>query len=140
MILLDTNVISELMKPKPEKKVLIWLDEFPMLDLWTSAVTVAEIFLGIALLSGGKKKSALLKIAQQMFDEDFQARCLPFDEQAATEYAKIVSERTRRGRPISVEDAQIAAISKTANLVLATRNTKDFDGITALELVNPWVA
>jgi len=82
----------------------------------------------------------LFALAQQMFDEDFKDRCLPFDDQAAAEYAMIVSERVKNGRPISVEDAQIAAISKTANLTLATRNVKDFDHIDGLELINPWVA
>jgi predicted nucleic acid-binding protein len=80
----------------------------------------------------------LFELAQQMFDEDFTDRCLPFDGQAAVEYASIVSERTKQGRPIRVEDAQIAAISKTAKLILATRNIKDFDKIDGLELVNPW--
>ena len=140
MILLDTNVLSELMKPRPDKKVVSWLDEQSEWDLWTSAITVAEIFLGIALLDDGKKKSLLFALAQQMFDEDFKDRCLPFDDQAAAEYAMIVSERVKNGRPISVEDAQIAAISKTANLTLATRNVKDFDHIDGLELINPWVA
>jgi predicted nucleic acid-binding protein len=140
VILLDTNVLSELMKPRPDKKVVSWLDEQSEWDLWTSAITVAEIFLGIALLDDGKKKSLLFALAQQMFDEDFKGRCLPFDDQAAAEYAMIVSERAKNGRPISVEDAQIAAISKTANLILATRNVKDFDNIDGLELINPWVA
>jgi predicted nucleic acid-binding protein len=140
MILLDTNVLSELMKPRPDKNVVSWLDEQSEWDLWTSAITVAEIFLGIALLDDGKKKALLFSLAQQMFDEDFKDRCLPFDDQAAAEYAMIVSERVKNGRPISVEDAQIAAISKTANLILATRNVKDFDNIYGLELINPWVA
>jgi predicted nucleic acid-binding protein len=126
------------MKPKPDHHVISWLDERSEWDLWTSSITVAEIFLGISLLHDGKKKSALFELAQQMFDEDFKDRCLPFDDQAAVEYAAVVSERTKRGRPISVEDAQIAAISKTAKLILATRNIKDFDKIKGLELVNPW--
>ena len=140
MILLDTNVLSELMKPRPDKKVVSWLDKQWEWDLWTSAITVAEIFLGIALLDEGKKKAVLFSLAQQMFDQDFKDRCLPFDDLAAAEYAMIVSERAKDGRPISVEDAQIAAISKTANLILATRNVKDFDHIDELELINPWVA
>ena len=123
---------------KPDRHVIFWLDEQSEWDLWTGSKTVAEIFLGISLLPAGKKKSALFELAQQMFDEDFTDRCLPFDGQAAVEYASIVSERTKQGRPIRVEDAQIAAISKTAKLILATRNIKDFDKIDGLELVNPW--
>jgi hypothetical protein len=138
MILLDTNVLSELMRPKPDHHVISWLDERSEWDLWTSSITVAEIFLGISLLHDGKKKSALFELAQQMFDEDFKDRCLPFDDQAAVEYAVVVSERARQGRAISGVDAQVAAISKTANLILATRNIKDFDQIDGLELVNPW--
>ena len=138
MILLDTNVLSELMRPIPNQNVISWLDEQSEWDLWTSSITVAEVFLGISLLHDGKKKSKLFGLAKQMFDEDFKDRCLPFDDQAAIEYALIVSERAKSGRPISVEEAQIAAISKTANLVLATRNLKDFDMIAGLALINPW--
>ena len=138
MILLDTNVLSELMRPRPEPRVVDWLDVFPEWDVWISAITVAEIQLGIALLNDGSRKSALADLAEEMFREDFQGRCLPFDYHAAAEYAMIVSDRSRTGRPISVEDAQIAAIARTADLSLATRNTKDFERIRGLELVNPW--
>ena len=138
MILLDTNVLSELMRPTPNKQVVSWIDKQSEWDLWTSSITLAEIFLGISLLDDGKKKAILFELAQQMFDEDFKGRCLPFDEQAAVEYAAIVAKRTKIGRPVSVEDAQIASISKTANLILATRNIKDFDEIDGLKLINPW--
>lgn len=140
MILLDTNVLSELMRPMPDAKVVRWLDAWPEWEVWISAVTVAEIRLGISLLPGGKRKELLLDIAEQMFQEDFPDRCLPFDCDAAREYALIVAARTRQGYPISVEDGQIAAIAKTAGLALATRNTKDFSGITGLKLVDPWTA
>jgi predicted nucleic acid-binding protein len=139
LILLDTNVLSELMRPSPEPRVVQWVDGFIEWDLWISAITVAEIRLGIALLDDGSRKSLLLDLAEQMFQEDFQERCLPFDYQAAVEYALIVAERNRRGRPISVEDAQIAAIAKTANLSLVTRNTKDFTDIPGIEVINPWL-
>ena len=138
MILLDTNVLSELMRPTPNKQVVSWIDKQSEWDLWTSSITLAEIFLGISLLDDGKKKAILFELAQQMFDEDFKGRCLPFDEQAAVEYAAIVAKRIKIGRPVSVEDAQIASISKTANLILATRNIKDFDEIDGLKLINPW--
>lgn len=138
MILLDTNVLSELMRPSPEPKVLQWLDSQPEADIWISAVTVAEIHLGIALLPEGKRRELLADLAEAMFREDFSDCCLPFDCSAAAEYASIVSARTRQGRPISVEDAQIAAIARTGSLALATRNMKDFSGIDGLILVNPW--
>jgi toxin FitB len=140
VILLDTNVLSELMRPMPDPNVVRWLDVWLKLDVWISAVTVAEIRLGISLLPAGKRKELLLDLAEQMFQEDFLGRCLPFDCEAAGEYALIVSERNRRGHPISVEDAQIAAIARTAGLALATRNTKDFLKITELKLVDPWTA
>ena len=138
MILLDTNVLSELMRPIPDPHVVRWLDAWLEWDVWISAVTVAEIRLGISLLPAGKRKKLLLDLAEQMFQEDFPGRCLPFDCEAAGEYALIVSERNRKGHPIRVEDAQIASIAKTADLTLATRNTKDFSDITGLKLVDPW--
>lgn len=138
MILLDTNVLSELMRPSPESKVLRWVDSHAEAEIWISAVTVAEIRLGVALLPKGKRKKLLADLAEAMFQEDFPDRCLPFDCSAAAEYASIVATRTRQGRSISVEDAQIAAIACTGGLMLATRNTKDFSGIDGLILVNPW--
>ena len=138
MILLDTNVLSELMRPNPNDGVVQWIDAFPDEDIWISAVTVGEIRLGLALLPEGRRKQILTDLAEQMFKEEFSEKCLPFDYQAAGEYAKIVSSRSRQGRPITVEDAQIAAIAITADLALATRNTKDFQGLEELKLVNPW--
>jgi len=140
MILLDTNVLSELMRPMPDAKVVRWLDAWPEWEVWISAVTVAEIRLGILLLPGGKRKELLLNLAEQMFQEDFPDRCLPFDCEAAGEYVLIVAERNRQNHPISVEDGLIAAIARTAGLALATRNTKDFSDITGLKLVDPWAA
>ena len=139
MILLDTNVISEMMRPAPAPAVMQWLDARPESDFWISAVTMAEIRLGIALLNDGKRKSLLLELAEQMFREDFSDQCLPFDCDAARRYAHIVAARHRLGRPISVEDAQIASIAQAGGLTLATRNTKDFLDIDELDIVNPWV-
>ena len=140
MILLDTNVLSELMRPIPDPNVVRWLDAWPEWEVWISAVTIAEIRLGISILPAGKRKDLLLDLAEQMFHEDFPDRCLPFDCEAAGEYAQIVTARNRQGHPISVEDGQIAAIARTADLSLATRNTKDFSGITGLKLIDPWAA
>jgi toxin FitB len=139
VILLDTNVLSELMRPVPDPHVVRWLDAWPEWDVWISAVTVAEIRLGIFQLPDGKRKALLQDLAEQMFQEDFSDRCLPFDCEAAAEYGLIVARRNQQGHPISVEDAQIAAIAKAADLILATRNTKDFLDVQGLKLVNPWV-
>lgn len=138
MILLDTNILSELMRPSPEPKVLNWLDAQPELNVWICAITVAEIRLGIALLPQGKRKDFLADLAEAMFQEEFFDRCLPFGFSATSKYASIVATRTNQGSPISVEDAQIAAVACTDGLTLATRNTKDFVDIDGLALVNPW--
>jgi predicted nucleic acid-binding protein len=139
VILLDTNVLSELMRPAPDFRVVGWLDARPPGEVWICAVTMAEIRQGILRLADGKRKALLLDLAEQMFEEDFRDRCLPFDCEAASEYAGIVDRRNRQGRPISVEDAQIAAIAKTAGLALTTRNTRDFSGIDGLKLIDPWM-
>ncbi len=138
MILLDTNVLSEFMRPQPALQVVAWLDEQPAGEVWISAISRAEIELGLAIMPPGKRQAALARAARAMFEEDFAGRCLPFDEAAAVHYARIVSVRMQLGRPISVEDAQIAAITLTHGMVLATRNTADFAHIEGLGLVNPW--
>ena len=138
MILLDTNVVSEMMRPIPEPKVVTWLNFQSELSVWICSVTVAEIYLGIALLPEGKCKYNFLEIIGKIFSEDFCERCLSFDLEAAKEYSRIVSRRKNEGCPISVEDAQIAAIAVVNGLILATRNTKDFENIPNLKLINPW--
>jgi predicted nucleic acid-binding protein len=138
-VLLDTNVLSELMRPRPEPAVLDWFAaQGPQTRFMVSAVTQAEILLGIALLPAGKKRSALTEVARSMFEQEFHGLNLAFDERAAPEYAAIVALRGRKGRPISVEDAQIAAIAVHHRVPLATRNTKDFGLVAGLDLINPW--
>jgi predicted nucleic acid-binding protein len=138
MILLDTNVLSEFMRPRPSASVVSWLDEQPAGEVYTSAISRAEIELGLLLMPAGKRREALSQAAWAMFAEDFAGRCLPFDEDAARHYAAIVSAQTRAGWPISVEDAQIAAIALAHRMSLATRNTTDFELIDGLAVVNPW--
>ena len=138
MILLDTNVLSEFMRPQPAASVVSWMDEQPAGEVWTNAISRAEIELGLLLMPAGKRQEALIEAARAMFAEDFVGHCLPFDEDAAPWYARIVSSRTRTGRPISVEDAQIAAIALAHRMPLATRNTTDFELIDGLAVVNPW--
>lgn len=137
MILLDTNVLSELMKPAPEADVVRWLDTQLVETVYISAITRAEIELGIALLPEGKRKGQIADAAQRMFAQ-FTGRCLVFGETAAIHYGQLVGVRTRNGRPITVEDAQIAAIALASGLQLATRNEKDFADIPGLTVVNPW--
>lgn len=138
MILLDTNVLSEFMRPHPAREVVAWLDRQAPGSLHVSAVTRAEIELGLALMPAGRRRTALAQAAAAMFDEDFAGRCLPFDDAAARRYGAIVATRTGIGRPISVEDAQIAAIAMARSMVLATRNTADFTRIEGLTLIDPW--
>ena len=136
--LLDTNVLSELMREHPDADVRGWFAQNMRSAMSVSAVTLAEILTGIALLPAGKRRAALAIAAEQMFEQDFAGRCLAFDAVAARNYALIVADRTRRGLPISTEDAQIAAIALAAGLTVATRNTKDFENIDGLTLANPW--
>lgn len=136
--LLDTNVLTELMRSQPAATVLDWFAQNAQNPMHTSAVTQAEILTGIALLPVGKRRTALATVAEQMFEQDFANRCLAFDAAAAKHYATLVAARTRLGQPISTEDAQIAAIALAAGLTVATRNTKDFESIQGLTLANPW--
>jgi toxin FitB len=138
VILLDTNVLSEVMRPQPSPRVVAWLDEQPAGEVYTSAISRAEIELGLLLLPAGRRQETLSRAARVMFEEKFAMRCLPFDKGAASHYARLVSVRRRAGRPISVEDAQIAAIALAGRMPLATRNTADFELIDGLEVVNPW--
>jgi predicted nucleic acid-binding protein len=139
MYLLDTNVLSELMREQPAPEVLRWFAAHAAGDMATSSVTQAEILTGIALMPEGRRKKVLAQAAAQMFEQDFSNPCLSFDSEAAERYALVVANRQRLGQPMSVEDAQIAAIALVAGLVVVTRNTKDFENIEGLELNNPWL-
>jgi toxin FitB len=140
MWLLDTNVVSELMKPLPNPAVLAWLDGQPATTLFSSVITLAEIELGIALLPDGKRKEKLAAAASAVFEEDFAGAVLAFDPAAAHRYAEVVSGRIRCGRHITSQNAEIAAIALASDLVLVTRNEKDFSGIPGLSILNPWQA
>lgn len=137
MIILDTNVLSELMHPSPSVKVVKWLDQQLSSDLYITAITVAEILYGIARLPSGKKQSLLLSAATEMFDQEFSGRILSFDAAASVVYAELVSRSDRTGRPCSMADAQIAAICAQHDATLVTRNTKDFE-MFDLTIINPW--
>lgn len=139
-VLLDTNVLSELMRAAPDPRVLAWFDDAPGMQVYTSAITRAEIFTGIALLPEGKRRDQLTQSAKQMFAEEFSGGCYPFDDAAAMQYASVLAQRQAAGHPISTEDGQIAAIALAVELPLVTRNTKDFVCIRGLMLVNPWQA
>ncbi len=135
MILLDTNVLSELTKPTPSAHVVAWLnDNEPKLAL--SAVTLAELRYGIARLPDGKRKSSLIRFWDTTRDR-FKGRTFPFDERTAEIYGDIVAEAEKQGRRLNVADAQIAAIALAHRMSVATRNTGDFEN-TGVTVINPW--
>ena len=135
--LLDTNVLSELLRAQPEPAVLAWFSAQQPDSLFVSAVTQAEMLLGARLLPAGKRRQQLQQALDGMFREDFAGRVLPFDAAAASGYAQVVHARRNAGRPISQFDAQIAAIALCRGAGLATRNVADFEGC-GLAVDNPW--
>ena len=137
MLLLDTNVVSELMRPAADRAVPRWLAAQPQAGIYICAITEAELRVGVALLPEGRRRDALAADVEAMVAEDFGGRTLPFDSAASAEYAKIVAARRRAGRPIAVFDAQIAAIARSRGASLATRNVADFEG-TGIVVINPW--
>lgn len=139
-LLLDTNVLSELMRPMPDQAVVKWLDAQSINDVYISSITVAEIRLGIALLPSGRRRDGLQSLSNTLIELDFAGRCLPFDAKAAGYYANLSAEKTKAGRAISVEDAMIAAVAFANDLALVTRNIRDFEAIKDLALINPWTA
>ena len=139
MMILDTNVLSQLMRMEPEPRVMQWITSQASRTLHTTSVTKAEILHGIALMPDGRRKYDFLESARQMFDTDFAGRVLPFDEGAAEDYADLLSYRRKIGRPMSAFDAQIAAIARRHQASMATRDIEDFSDC-GLVLVNPWDA
>lgn len=137
MIVLDTNVISELMHPRADPDLVAWVDQQPTDDIYLTAVTTAELRFGLNRLPDGRRKADLAERVRRMIDEDFADRILPFDDNAAAHYADIATAREQRGTAVSMADAQIAAICRCHSAELATRNTKDFAS-TGVALVNPW--
>ncbi|GAB6041513.1 PIN domain-containing protein [Endothiovibrio diazotrophicus] len=137
MIVIDTNILSELMRAEPSGMVVQWLFDQPASSLFTSAVTEAEILYGISILPIGQRRSLLEASAEKVFSNVFSGRVLPFDGDAAHAFAEIAARRRAIGRPISELDAQIAAITKSRGAVVATRNQSDFEECS-IEIVNPW--
>jgi hypothetical protein len=137
MIVLDTNVVSELMTATPAASVLRWIAGRAALSLYTTSITQAEILNGVLALPSGRRRRNIEAAADAMFKEDFAGRILAFDSAATRPFAELVNERRRRGRPISQSDAQIAAIARVAGASVATRNVADFEH-TGISVINPW--
>lgn len=138
MIVLDTNVISELMRAWPEARVLDWLAARPSAGLFTTTLTQAEIFYGLALLPLGRRRDDLIAAAHPIFAHEFAGRILSFDSDAAMAYAEIAVRRRQAGQPITQIDGQIAAIVASRGARLATRNVRDFSDC-GIDLIDPWM-
>lgn len=139
MIVLDTNVLSEVLRPVPEASVLAWLAAQPRAALFTTTVTRAELLYGVRLLPDGRRKIALMGAVQQIFAVDLAGQVLGFDDAAADTYAEIAAARKMTGVPISQFDAMTAATARSRGARLATRNVKDFVDC-GVEVLNPWGA
>lgn len=137
MIVLDTNVLSEILRPAPEARVIAWLEAQPRLALFTTTVTQAEILYGVRVLPAGQRRAALLDAVQAVFALDFAGQILSFEGDAAAAYAEIAAARRSAGRPISQFDAMIAAITRSHGASLATRNVRDFSDC-GIEVIDPW--
>ena len=139
MIILDTNVLSELLRPSPARQVEDWLSAQDGTQVYFTSIGEAELRHGVAIMPAGKRRAELSKAIEGMLSDDFRDRILPFDRAAARAYAAIAAERRAAGRPISQFDCQICAIARANDAVIATRNTADFEGCGVV-LFDPWGA
>ncbi len=137
MVILDTNVVSELMRPAPDPAIASWVSECATSSLFLTAVTEAELRFGLAIMPQGKRRDGLAKGLERMLETGFANRVLPFDSDAARAFAEIAAARRRLGRPIALADCQIAAIGRVRGMPVATRNIRDFED-TGIEIFDPW--
>jgi predicted nucleic acid-binding protein len=138
LIVLDTNVVSELLRPEPATQVEVWLSSQDGKTVYFTSVGEAELRHGVAVMPAGRQRTALFAAIEGIMEEDFHDRILPFDRAAARAYADIVAKRRSVGRPISQFDCQIAAIARAHDAGVATRNTADYEDC-GVEIVNPWL-
>jgi toxin FitB len=139
LILLDTNVLSALMRREADPVVVAWLDAQPPESIWTTAITVFEVRFGLHILARGRKRRALEEAFANAFDEDFDRRVLAFDQAAADAAAAIAARQREAGRPVEIRDVQIAGIAAARKAALATRNTRYFEA-TGITLIDPWAS
>ena len=137
MFLLDTNILSALMRDKPTPEVATWVSGHPPELLFTAAVCQAEILSGLAIMPEGRRRSDLEAAARAMFLEDFEGRVLPFDMAAAVAYADVFASRRRTGRSTATVDLMIASVARSNGASVVTRNVADFEGC-GVAVVNPW--
>ena len=139
IVLLDTNVVSELIRKSPDSAVEAWVAGHPLEDLFFSAVGEAELRYGAAILPAGRRRESLVSDIEQMLSDAFDDRVLPFDSGAARAYADIAAMRRSAGRPVAPADCQIAAIACSRKMAVVTRNVQDFEDID-IEVIDPWTA
>jgi len=137
MIVLDTNVLSALMRQRPEQPVIDWLDRQPWTSVWTTSITILEIRFGLQTLPVGKRRSYLLDTFQRVILEKLEPRIAAFDQAAADQAADVMANRKRKGRPGDLRDTMIAGIVLAHGATLATRNVQHFSDL-ALKIINPW--
>lgn len=137
MIVLDTNVLSELIRPRPDPKVVAWLLDQTRSQLFTTAVSRGEMLLGAMVLPDGQRKWRLQEEIQAVFETDMAGRVLPYDSAAADAQAQFSAMRKGQGRPVALADAMIAGIAHSRGAALATRNVRDFEGC-GVALIDPW--
>ena len=137
MFVLDTNVVSELLRPSPDAGVETWVGALEATDLYFSAIGEAELRYGVAILPAGRRQTALASAIDAILREDFGNRILPFDSHAAREYADIAAARRSAGRTIAPADCQIAAIARSREMTVVTRDFRDFEGVD-IGVVDPW--
>lgn len=138
MIVLDTNVISEVVRPSPSAEVIEWLNLQESADLYVTTITLGEISYGVEVLPDGNRRSSLSRAVNQFVDQAFGDRVLVFDRDSAYEYGQLMAGRRKLGRPLSAPDGQIAAITRRHRFQLATRNLKDFEEC-GIGLINPFL-
>jgi predicted nucleic acid-binding protein len=137
MIILDTNVLSALMRTVPEVPVVAWLDRQPAESVWITSITLFETRLGLALLPTGRRQQTLEAAFARLLKEDLENRVLDFDGAAAAEAASLAAERQKAGRPVDMRDTQIAGIALARRATLATRNARHFADLK-IPIVDPW--
>jgi predicted nucleic acid-binding protein len=137
VIILDTNVLSALMRTAPEAQIVRWLDHQPAESIWITAVTLFETRLGLALLPRGRRRQLLELAFDRLLQEDLENRLLDFDSVAATEAAALAAARQRAGRTVDMRDTQIAGIALARRATLATRNVRHFQELS-VNVIDPW--
>jgi hypothetical protein len=139
VILLDTNVLSALMRSEMDRAVVAWLDSQPAESIWTTSITVFEVRFGLEILARGRRRRLLEDAFHKVIDDDFEGRVLPFDEDAAHAAGQIAAERRQLGRSVEIRDVQIAGIASARKATIATRNVRHFQGLGP-KLIDPWSA